>query len=161
MNGIGLVLLAVLLGGASLLLWHRYRRQRRLRVTHHSLRCPIHGGQAEVAVETDPLAQSCRQYVAVRSCSFLSDVAVGLPERTAYLADGPPFKVRLEPPRSSPVYTAEVSCPQHCVFVLNAAAVSGVPQPVECTSGASDAINLVEQTIRNPRISRILWYSSL
>lgn len=160
MDAIGLGLLATLVGGIGLLLWQRRRRQRR-QVTHHRLRCPIHGGQAEVAVTTDPAARSTRQYVAVAGCSLLSDAAIGLPERVGYLWDGPPCKVRLDPARSSPVYSAEVSCRQPCVFVLNATAVSGALPALECTSGASDAIALAEQAVGNPRISRLLWYASL
>jgi hypothetical protein len=84
-------------------------------------------------------------------------VGFGRPERAAYLADGVPFKLPLEPASHTPVYTADVSCAQNCIFVLNAAAVSGVPRPVECTSGASDALNLTTQQVGDPRISRILW----
>lgn len=160
MDAIGLGLLATLVGGIGLLLWQRRRRQRR-QLTYHRLRCPIHGHTADVAVATDPAARSSRQYVAVASCSLLSDAAVGLPERVAYLWDGPPCKVLVDPARSSPVASAEVSCPQPCVFVLNATAVSGALPALQCTSGASDAVALAEQAVGNPRISRLLWYASV
>jgi hypothetical protein len=156
MDATGLTLLGMtLIGGIGTLLWQRHRKQR-LPTTHHSVRCPLHDGQAEVAVRTDLGAQSCRQFVGVTTCSLLSDAAVALPERTAYLSDFPPHKVRLEAARSHPVYAAEVSCPQHCVLVLNQAAVSVAPRPVECTSGA--AMELATQTVGNPRIIRLLWY---
>ena len=160
MDGIGLVLLVMLVGSIALLLWQRSRRQR-MQVTHHSVRCPIHGDPAEVAVATDPAARSARQYVAVTGCSLRPDAAIELPERVAYLWDGPPFRVRLEPQRSYPLYTAEVSCRQPCVAVLNATAVSGAPLPLRCTSGASDAIALAEQALGSGRMSRLLWYASL
>jgi len=160
MDGLGLSLLATLVGSIALLLWRRRRRQR-LQVTHHSVRCPMHGDQAEVAVATDPAARSGRQYVAVAGCSLVPGAAIGLPERVAYLCDGPPCKVWLDPPRSSALYTAGVSCGQPCVFVLNATAVFGAPLPLRCSSGASDAIALAEQALGSTRMSRLLWYTSL
>ena len=160
MDGIGLSLLATLVGSIVLLRWRRQRRQR-LQITHHSVRCPMHGDQAEVAVATDPAARSARQYIAVTGCSLLSDAAIGLPERVGYLGDGPPCRVLLDPARSSPVYTAGVSCRQPCVVVLNATAVCGAPLPLRCTSGASDAIALAEQALGSTRMSRLLWYASL
>ncbi len=162
MDGIGLTLPATIAAGIvigiGILLRRRYRE--RLRITNHDIRCPRHDCRAEIAVHTDPRAQSCRQYVEVASCSLLSGVAIALPERTAYLWDGPPWRVCLDPARSSPVYATEVSCPQPCVFVLNAAAVSTAPRAVSCTSGVSDAIGLAQQAVENPRILRLVWYSS-
>jgi hypothetical protein len=111
-----------------------------------------------VSVRTDPEAQSCRQYLRVTTCSLLSNAAVALPERIAYLSDSPSYRVQLEPARSYPVHTTEVSCPQDCVFLLNEAAVATALPPVTCTSGMSDSIDLVRQTIRNPRMSRLLCY---
>jgi len=158
MEGVGLTLLGMaLIGAIGTLAWRRHREQR-LQVTHQTVRCPIHECRADVAVRTDPDARSRQQFVGVAGCSLLSDAAAALPERTAYLSDFPPYKVRLETARSYPVYAAEVSCPQHCVLVLNESSVSVVSQPVECVSGVSDAIELAAQTVRNPRISRLLWY---
>ena len=161
MEGIGLTLLGMaLIGGIGTLVWRRHRGQR-LQITHHNLRCPLHGCQANLAVRTDPGARARQQFVGVTTCSLLPDAGGTLPERTAYLSDFPPYKVRLEAARSYPVYAAEVSCPQHCVFVLNESAASVVSQPVECTSGAGDAIGQVAQAVRNSRISRLLWYHSV
>jgi hypothetical protein len=157
MDGMGLILLITLVGIIGILVWQRHRGQR-LQLIPRRVRCPIHGDQADLAVQTDPGAPSCRQYVEVVSCSLLSDVAIALPERTAYLAD-PPLQVRLDPARSFPVYGAKVACPQPCVFALNATAVSGEYRAVTCTSGTSDAIELARQTVGNPRILRLLWYS--
>ncbi len=160
MDGIGLSLLVTLGASIALLLWRR-RRQQRLQVTHHKMRCPVHGDQAEVAVATDPAAQSARQYIAVTGCSLFPNAAIGLPERVAYLSDGPPYKVRLEPPRSVPVYTTGVSCRQPCVGVLNMTAVSGTSLPLLCASGASDAIALAEQVHGSGRLSRLLRYAGM
>ena len=161
MNAIGLVLLGALAGSLGLLLWRRNRRQR-LPVTHHRLRCPIHGDPADVTVATDPEAPSSRQYAEVTNCSLQPRVAFGLPERVGYLWDGPPCKVRLEPASSEPVYTNVPTCRRECVFVLNVTATSGAPTPpLDCTSGASDAIPLAAQVVGNPRITRLLWYASV
>jgi hypothetical protein len=160
MDGIGLTLVVAVVAGFALLLSRRRRRQR-LQVTHQSVRCPMHGDQAELAVATDPAAQSGRQYVAVTGCSLLPDAAIGIPERVAYLCDGVPCRVRMEPPHASAVYTDEVSCRQPCLVALNAAEVSGAPMPLQCTSGTSDAIALAEQAIGSARMSRLLWYASL
>ena len=158
MGGIGLTLLGLtLIGAIGALLWRRHREQR-LVDTHHGVRCPRYETQAQVTVRTDPGAQSCRQYLRATTCSLLPDATVALPERIAYFPDFPPYKVRSGPARSHPVHATEVSCPQHCVLVLNQAAVCSAVPPVACTSGVSDSIDLVRQTIRNPRISRLLCY---
>ena len=160
MDALGLGLLVTLVGSLALLLWRR-RRQERLQVTHHRVRCPVHGECADVAVASDPLARSGWQHVAVTGCSLLPDAAIGLPERVAYLWDGPPCRVRIAPPRFSPLYTGEVACRQPCLAVLNAPTVPGAAMPLQCSSGASDAIELMEQAIGRGRMSRLLWYASL
>lgn len=160
MDASALGLLVILAGALGFFAWRR-RRQQRLQITRHRLRCPIHGDPADVAVVTDPARPACRQYLAVTSCSLRPDVITGLQERVGYLWDGPPCKVRIEPGRSAPLYTGEVDCAQPCVFVLNATAVSGAFTPLECTSGASDAIGLAEQALGPSRTSRLLWYASI
>ena len=159
MNAIGLVLLVALAGSLGLLLWRRHCRQR-LPITHHRLRCPIHGERADVTVATDPEAPSGRQYVDVVACSLRPRVAVRLPERVGYLGDGPLCKVRLES-TSEAVYADASPCCQDCVFVLNATAGSGPPPPLDRTSGTSDAIALAAQVVGNPRIARLLWYTTV
>ncbi len=160
MNAIGLIVLATLAALFGLVLWRR-NRGKRLQVTHHRLRCPINGDLADVAVATDPAAPSCRQYAEVTDCSLHPGVVVGLPERAAYLWDGPPCKVRIEPARPTAVSTQRVPCGQDCVFVLNATAGSGAPAPLECRSGTSDAVALATRAVGNPRIVRLLWYASV
>lgn len=157
MDGTGLILLFALVGGIGIVLWQRHRYQR-LEVTPRRVRCPIHDAPADLAVQTDRGAPSCQQYREVVTCSLLDDVAIALPERTGYLVD-PPLQVRLDPATKFPLYPAKVGCAQPCVFVLNAAAVSGAHQPITCASGASDARELARQ-VQNPRITRLLDYSS-
>jgi hypothetical protein len=159
MAGIGLGLLVIVVG-IAFSLWRR-RRWQRMQVSHHTVRCPIHGDRAEIVMATDPVARSGRQYAEVSRCSLLPEAVFGLPERVGYLWDGPPCKVRLEPARSTPLYTNDVSCRQPCVAVLNATAVSAVPLELRCSSGASDAIALAEQALGSGRMARLLWYASL
>ena len=161
MDGFGLALIGMtLIGGIGMLRWRRHRKQQ-LPLTSQTVRCPSHDCQADVSVRTDPRAHSHRRYVDVTACSLLSDAAVALPEHSAYLPDSPPYKVRLEAARSYPVYATEVSCPQPCVFVLNAAAPSVAPRPLECTSGTADGIDLNRQVAGHPAGYPLLWYSSL
>jgi len=160
MAGLGLILLGTaFVGGIGALV--RRRRASRLELRCESLRCPLHDCHADVSVRTDPHARSRQQYVDVAACSLLADSAIGLPERTGYLADAPQYKVRLEPAASHPVYVADVSCRQPCVFVLNETAVSAPSKPLTCASGASDGIDLVRQALGKPTSSQLLWYSSL
>lgn len=159
MEGVGLILFGIILvGGVAMLLW-RYRRQR-LPVVARSVLCPVHESPADVTVRTDLDARPCRQYVDVVACSLLSDAAVALPERKGYLPDSPPCEVLLEPARAYTVHTADVSCAQPCVFVLNAASSSSTPRPLACASGVSDGIDLMRQIDRRVSGSRLLWYAS-
>ena len=157
MNGIGLIILLTLVAALVILL--RQRRRERLTITHHDVLCPEYGCRAEIAVETDPRAQSCKQHVKVATCSLFSDAAFALPERTGYLPDAPAWRVRLDPPRATPVAAAGVPCGQSCVFVLNRTAVAGAAQAVPDTPIMGSAMELARQAVDNPRMSRLFWYS--
>ncbi len=159
MDGMGIALIATA-GAAAAYTWWRRRRNERLQSASVSVRCPQHDVHARIAVVTDPAARAGRRYLAVASCSLLSDAAVALPERTGYLADGPPCGMRLEPARGV-VYTGEVACRQPCVEILNATAASATTRPLACTSGFSDAYGLAEQALGPSRMARLLWYASL
>jgi hypothetical protein len=158
MEGLSVALLGIILVAGGATLWSWYHRQR-LSIVSQRVLCPLHDDPAEVAVRTDPEARPCRRYVDVVACSLLSDVAVGLPERRAYLSDSPPCEVLLEPARAYPVRTPEVSCAQPCVFVLNASS-SRTPQPLTCASGVSDGIDLMRQIDPRAFGHRLGWYSS-
>jgi hypothetical protein len=159
MEGVGLTLRGITLVErlGKLLQWRS--RAQSLPVVAEDVRCPLHDCQAQVAVQNDPHAPSRRQYVNVVGCSLLSNAAIGLPEHRAYLPDAPSCEVLLEPARSHPVYTTGVSCGQECRFVLSAAACAVAPPPLWCTSGASDAVELMRQVDPSFTESRLLWYS--
>lgn len=161
MEGIGLIVLGIVLGAlASALWWRRYRRQR-LPVVSTGVHCPLHDYPADVIVRTDPDARSGRRHVDIVACSLLSDAAVGLPEQRAYLPDAPPCEVVLDTAKAHPVYVTEVSCRKSCVHVLNAAASAAPPRPLTCASGVSDGIELMRQVDRHAACSRPLWYSGV
>jgi hypothetical protein len=149
-----------LIGGAGMLWWQRHRG-RQLPLTSQSVRCPLHDCQADVTVRTNPRAPLHQQHVGVTACSLLPSPAVALPERTGYLPDFPLYKVRLEAARPYPSPPREVSCRQHCLFLLNEATAPVMPRAICCTSGVSDGPELARQVIQHPAMTRLLWYYSL
>lgn len=88
MNWISLVVLTVLGGIGILLFWRR--RQRRLTLTQHTLRCPEHDCRASVAVRTDPIADPSGRYVDVTACSLRPAMWFVPPVRKVYFADMSP-----------------------------------------------------------------------
>jgi hypothetical protein len=57
---------------------------------------------------------------------------------------------------SAPRHESDLGCAARCLGVLNAAE-PGAAEPVRCTSGVSDGLELVRQTQR-PAITRLLWF---
>ena len=161
MEGIGLTVLGFTFVErvGKMLRWRP--RAQQLPIVTRDVRCPLHDCQAAVTVRTDPDAPSREPYVDVVGCSLMSDAAFGLPEHRAYLPDAPSCSVLLEPAGRYPVYSMGVSCRQPCRFVLNAAALSVAPAPIACTSGASDAIELMRQVDPRATDSRLLYYSAI
>ena len=70
----------------------------------------------------------------------------------------PPEPYLAEVPQA-PLHSMEVACPKHCLFVLNAAERGASAEPIRCTSGMSDGLELVRQT-QSPAMTRVLWYHS-
>jgi hypothetical protein len=134
---------------------------RPLPVVERGVRCPIHDHQAVVSIKTDPDARSREQYVDVIGCSLLSDAAIGLPARRAYLPDAPACSVLVDAAATHPVYASGVSCRQPCRFVLNVAASAVPPPPLACASGVCDAIELMRQADPKFADTRLLFYSAV
>ena len=155
MDSVTLALLVAVVGGIGWLA-RRAHRRRRLPLTDADVRCPENDSPATVIVRTDPAAATGSQYVDVVACSLLWDAAVRLPARTAYLADAPSVPLTLEPARSACATASP--CGQGCVHVLNESAPSVARRPLDCTSGATDAIDLVRQAEHHPSVVRLLWY---
>jgi len=153
----GIYLIGVVVLGGILFFWRR--RQRRLTSTQHTLRCPENGCRASVAVRTDPIAYPSARYVDVQTCSLHPPTSFVPPARKVYFADMAPPQSYLEDVGAVPSHSDKVECPKSCLRVLNAVESGAAGEPIRCTSGMSDGMELVRQT-QGPAITRVLWYHS-
>jgi LPXTG-motif cell wall-anchored protein len=156
MDGNLILIGLVVLGGIGTLLFRR-RRQRRLTLTQHTLRCPMNDCRASLAVRTDSTAYPSRRYLDVTACSLRPPTSVVPPARTAYFSDMWPPEPYLYDISQVPRHSDEVGCSKPCLLVLNAAESCG--EPIRCTSGMSDGLELARRT-QSPAIMRNLWYHS-
>jgi hypothetical protein len=147
----------VVLGGLGILLSRR-RRERRLTLTQHTLRCPAYDDPASLIVRTDPIASPSCRYLDVTACSLQPATPFVPPTGTAYFADVPagpyPYEVS-----QAPHHSDEVRCPKRCLPMLNAGESGVRAEPIRCTSGMSDALELARQT-QSPSIMRVMWEHS-
>jgi hypothetical protein len=151
-----LIGIAVLGGLGILIAWRR--RQRRLTLTEHSVRCPAYDCQASLIVRTDPIASPSSRHRDVTACSLQPATPFVPPTRTAYFSDMPPTPYPYEVDRT-PYHSDEVRCSKGCLAVLNAGASGDRAEPIRCTSGMSDALELARQT-QSPSIMRVMWEHS-
>ena len=147
----------VVLGGIGAVFFHR-RRERRLILEAQAVRCPVHGDQATLAVRTDSLGHPGRRYVDVTACSLQPATSFVPPPRLAYFPDVPPCEPYVYEVGRAPRHCSEVACSKRCLYVLNAAE-SGATQPIRCTSGTSDSLELARQTL-SPAMMWQLWFHS-
>ena len=90
------------------------------------------------------------------TCSLLPSASFVPPARRGYFSDvAPPVSYLCEATRS-PRHSSKVECRRRCLAVLNAAE-PGAAEPVRCTSGVNDALELARQT-QSPGIMRLLWF---
>ena len=132
---------------------------RQLALTQHTVRCPLQDVTASLTVRTDPGGYPSRRHLDVTACSLLSSTSFVPPTRIGYFSDvAPPvgYFCTVDP---APYHSLEVACRKRCLAVLNAAE-SGAAQPVRCTSGVSDSLELVRQT-QSLAITRLLWFYSV
>ena len=156
--GWSLLITIVVLGAVAAFLLRR-RRQRRLTLTQHSVRCPVNDCAAILAVHSDAVACPSRRHVDVIACSLLPPTSFVPPPRQAYFSDMAPPETYLDDVGQAPWHSAEVACSKPCLFVLNAAESGARPEPICCTSGVSDAMELARQT-QSPAITRLMWFHS-
>ena len=131
---------------------------KRLALTQHTVRCPLEDRTASLAVRTDPGGYPSRRHLDVTACSLLPSTSVAPPARRGYFSDvAPPVSYLCEVDRA-PRHSLEVACPRRCLAVLNAAE-PGASEPVRCTSGVSDGLELARRT-QSPAITRLLWFHS-
>jgi hypothetical protein len=129
---------------------------KRLALTQHTVRCPLEDLTASLTVRTDPGGYPSRRHLDVMACSLLPSTSFVPPATRGYFSDVAPPASYLWRVDSAPCHSLEVACPRPCLAVLNAAE-SGAAEPVRCTSGVSDGLELVRQT-QSPAITRLLWF---
>jgi hypothetical protein len=56
-----------------------------------------------------------------------------------------------------PQHSADLACGKNCLHVLNAAERCEPTEPIGCTSGVSDALELARRT-QSPAIMRLMWF---
>lgn len=124
-------------------------------LTQHTLRCPKYDCGADLTVRTNSGARPSRRHLDVVSCSLLPSASFPPPTRTAYFAGMDPAVPYLSGIDGTPFHSAEVACSKPCLPVLNAAEC-GAAEPVRCTSGISDAMELARQ-VQSPALTRVMW----
>ena len=125
-----------------------------LALTQHTVRCPLGDRTASLTVRTDTEAPSSCRHREVVACSLLSSAPFVPPGRRAYFADLPPVSYLCEV-ETAPVPSSELACSKRCLALLNAAE-AGAVEPLRCTSGFADSLELVRRT-QSPAIMRLLW----
>jgi hypothetical protein len=131
---------------------------KRLALTQHAVRCPLDDSAASLTVRSDPSGYPSRRHLDIAACSLLPSMSFVPPARSRYFSDlGPavPYLCEVDPARC---HSLEVLCPKPCLAALNAAE-PGAAEPVRCTSGVSDGMELARQT-QSPAIMRLLWFHS-
>jgi hypothetical protein len=123
--------------------------------TQHTLRCPKYDCGADLTVRTNSDAPPSRRHLDVVSCSLLPSASFLPPTRTAYFAGMDPALPYLSGSDWTPCHSAEVACSTPCLAVLNAAEC-GAAEPVRCTSGVSDALEMARQ-VQSPALTRVMW----
>jgi hypothetical protein len=130
----------------------------RLALEQHTVRCPLEDSTASVTVRSDPDGYPSRRHLDVTACSLRPSTAFVPPARRGYFSDVPPPVSYLQEVDPVPHHSPEVACSKRCLAMLNAAE-PGAAEPVRCTSGVSDGLELVRQT-QSPAITRLLWFYS-
>jgi hypothetical protein len=133
---------------------------KRLVLTQHTVLCPLEDQTASVTVRTVPDGYPSRRHRDVTACSLLPSTPFRPLARMDYFTDVPDVPVSyLREVSSAPRHSLGVACLKRCLAVLNAAE-PGAAEPVRCTSGVSDSLELIRQT-QNPAITRLLWFHGM
>jgi hypothetical protein len=128
---------------------------KRLEITRHTVRCPLEDCPASLTVRTHPGASPGRRHRDVTACSLLSASSFAPPARSGYFPDVAPPVSYLREALPGAHHSPEVSCSKRCLAILNAAEL-GTAEPVRCTSGVNDALELARQT-QSLSMMRVLW----
>lgn len=130
-----------------------------MELRQQTMRCPLEGCSATVTVRADPDGYPSSRHIDVTACSLRPSRAVVLPARRAILPDATPPMSYVREADPTPYHSLTVECAKPCLAVLNAAE-PGAAEPVRCTSGIADGLELVRQT-QSPAIARVLWLYSV
>lgn len=128
-------------------------------LTQHTMRCPLEECAATVTVRTDPEGYPSRRHLDVTACSLRPSMSCVPVVRRAYFTDLAPLMSYICDLVANPCHSQEVACAKPCLRVLNAAE-PGAAEPVRCTSGVSDGLELARQTLSQAAM-RPLWFYSL
>lgn len=128
-----------------------------LALTEHTVRCPLEDRTASLTVRTDPGGYPSRRHLDVTACSLRPSTSFVPAARSGYFSDVAPPVPYLCEVDPAPRHSFEIGCSRRCLAVLNAAEPGA--QPVRCTSGVSDALELARQT-QSPALTRVLWFYS-
>ena len=132
---------------------------KRLALTQHTVRCPLEDQTASVTVRTDPDGHPARRHRDIAACSLLPSTSFVAPETRGYFSDAAPpvsYRRTVDP---APRHASGVTCGKRCVAILNAAEL-GTAEPLRCTSGVSDSLELARQT-QTPAMMRLMWFYSV
>jgi hypothetical protein len=128
-------------------------------LVQRTMRCPLEELAATVTVRTDPDGYPSRRHLDVTACSLRPSTSWVPSVRRAYFTDLAPLTSYICDVAANSCHSQEVACAKRCLRVLNAAE-PGAAEPVRCTSGVSDGLELARQTL-SPTVMRPLWFYGL
>jgi hypothetical protein len=131
---------------------------KRLTLTQHTVRCPLENCTASLRVRSDLGGYPSRRHLDVAACSLVPSMPFVPRPRSGYFSDIAPPASYLCEADPTPRHALKLSCARPCLGVLNAAE-SRAAEPVRCTSGFSDGLELARQTL-SPSMMRLLWFYS-
>ena len=126
-----------------------------LELTHHTVCCPVGNCTASLTVRTDPGRAPSGRHREVIACSLQPATPFRSPARAVHFPDVAPPVSYLDEVGAAPCHPREIACAKHCLAVLNAAE-AGATEPLRCTSGVNDALELARKT-QTPGMMRLLW----
>ena len=132
---------------------------KRLALTQHTLRCPKEDCTAMVTARTNETGSPARRHVDIASCSLLAPPSFAAPETWGYFSDAAPLLAYRRTADRGPQHSSTMTCRKRCLATLNAAELGAV-EPIQCTSGVSDGLELARQT-QTPAMMRLLWFYSV
>ena len=132
---------------------------RRLTLTNHTVTCPVEHCAAQLVVRTDPKACPSRRHRDVTACSLFPSTSFVPSPRSGFFSDVPPPMGYSCEEDARPRHSTRVPCSKPCLDILNAAE-AGTAEPIRCTWGIGDAMEMARQT-QSPGVMRAVWFHSV